>query len=109
MKIIINKQNTISYISIEEKLYSGNISIFEKEWDRITGSNPEIIAINFIKIIYIDSTAIGSLVQFSKILRSKNIKLVLFNLSKEVETVFNSTGLKIYFTISTSEELNMLK
>jgi anti-anti-sigma factor len=108
MKIIINRKNNISFVSIEGRLYIGNLSIFKTEWDRIIENKPDIIAISFKKLVYIDSMAIGSLIQLSKILTKKNIKLFLLDMRDEIEEVFKTTGLKTYFTITDSDRFKLL-
>lgn len=104
MKILITRKDKISYVSIEGRLYLGNVGIFKQEWDKIVETNPEIIAINLKKLVYIDSMAIGSLIQLSKYLAKKEIKLFLLDLRDDIEEVFRTTGLKTYFHITTSEK-----
>jgi len=108
MKIIINKEDNISFVSIEGRLYLGNVGIFKKEWDRIIENDPDIIAINFKKLVYIDSMAIGSLIQLTKFLTKNDIKLFLLDMREDVEEIFKTTGLKTYFTITDSEKFKQL-
>jgi len=105
MEIVINKNEKIFIISISGEFHVGNVVKFKSKWNTIVEDKPEIIAINCSGIAYIDSTALGTLIHFLKFLTTKDIDLVLIDLSFAVEAIFKTTKIDKFFTITTKEKL----
>ncbi len=107
MRIVINKKDKILYLTIDGDFCIGNVVSFEDQWEKITEAGPEVIAVNCRDIVFIDSTALGTLVQFMKFLMNKKIQLVFFDLSIAVDTLFKATQLNRFFKITTIEKLEL--
>jgi len=107
MGIVIETREKISYVNIVGDFFIGNVVSFEAMWEKITETRPEIIAVNCRDIVFIDSTALGTLVQFLKFLMNRNIQLVFFDLSIAVDTLFKATRLDKFFKITTREKLEL--
>jgi anti-sigma B factor antagonist len=109
MNITVEKKNKITSISISGDFYLVNASQFESEWGNYIESKPDTITINCKNISFIDSTALGILVQFLNFLTKRNIELVLVDLSHAVKSVFTISKLDRFFKITTSEEMELIQ
>ncbi len=82
------------------------ISQVKDVWTRQVEKQPEIIAINCSKIDYIDSTAIGTLVQFFNHAMNNNIRLVFFDLKPKIRELFSTARLHRFFKITSMENFS---
>lgn len=108
MEINIERQDKTTYVNVDGALYMATITDFELKWDEITKDEPDVIAINCANIEFIDSSALGILVHYLKVLKEQNRNLVFYNLSDAVHNVFRLTKLDKFFKITTEEELQRL-
>ncbi len=67
--------------------------------EEITNKPGQVIAIDFSKVDYIDSSFIGSLVAAYKESLTKNVTIKLFGTQERVESTFESTKLYTLFEI----------
>jgi len=105
MEITIEKKDKIMHVNIKGDLYLNTLKDFEAGWSDFIKGDPEIIAINCKDIVFIDSSALGSLAQLLKYLMGKNIKLVFYDLSIAVDNIFKLTRLDKFFKVTTKEQL----
>jgi len=90
-------------ISISGEFYIENIQKVENAWNEQVMKSPETIAINCGGLLYIDSSAIGTLVKFLNSAMNKNIKLVFFDLNPSIQQIFKTARLNNFFTITSKE------
>lgn len=66
-----------------------------------TSQNPEnaVFVFDFANCLLVDSSAIGALISLTKECRSKGIKLILKNISNDLNKLFRDTGLEKIFSI----------
>ncbi len=107
MKITIENRKKVSFVNIYGDFNISDVAAFESEWEKIVESQPELVAINCRNIAFIDSTALGTFVQFLKFLTSRNIKLIFFDLSIAVDRLFRATMLDKFLTVTTKEKIEM--
>ena len=100
MNISKEKYNRILVITIEEKEANLSKSELFKELvsHEIDNGEHEII-ISFKKVAYLDSSFLGALVAILKKLLPVNGKLVLTDLNKDIENLFELTRLDKIFVL----------
>ncbi len=99
IKINIDKHKNLIIINIIGKFFIDSISPLEEIWIKEIEKKPETIAINCSRLDLIDSTAIGTLVQFLKIAKAKKINLIFYDLNETIKILFETTCLNNFFTI----------
>jgi anti-anti-sigma factor len=105
MLLTIEKKDNVSYVNISGDFFLGNVIEFENEWDNITQDNPSAVAVNCGLITSLDSTALGSIVNFLKYLEKKKIKLILYDLTSQMTSLFKTSMLDKFFIITTSSKM----
>jgi len=108
MEINIEKRGNITFVNINGALYIATMPYFESMWAEIMKDEPEVIAINCAAVELIDSTALGILAHYLKILDSQNRKLIFYDLSDAVINIFRLTKLDKFFNVMTKEELDLM-
>ena len=101
--ISVEELQKIIKIHISGEFYIENIQKVENIWNEQVLKTPEIIAIDCSALMYIDSSAIGTLVKFLNNAMNKNIKLVFYDLSPSIQQIFKTARLNNFFTITTGE------
>lgn len=86
------------------EFYIESIQKVEKIWDDEVAKAPDIIAIDCADLMFIDSSAIGTLVKFLNSAMSKKIRLVFFDLSPSIQQVFKTARLNNFFSITTRDK-----
>jgi len=100
----VAEHDDVIIISISGEFYLESVSYAEELWNEQVSRQPRVIAFNCKKIKYIDSSAIGILVKFLNSSAKVNVKLVFFDLSETVVTVFKTAKLNNFFTTMSKEE-----
>jgi len=80
-----------------------NIQYVELIWNEQITKKPEIIALNFKYLDFIDSSAIGTLVKFSNILGRMATRMVFVDLNDAIFEIFKTTKLDGIFEIYSKE------
>jgi len=104
LQVTVEKNNRISIMRIMGEFYIESIQKVEKIWDDEVAKAPDIIAIDCADLMFIDSSAIGTLVKFLNNAMSKKIRLVFFDLSPSIQQVFKTARLNNFFTITTRDK-----
>ncbi len=91
-------------ISISGEFYIENIQKVENEWNEQVMKSPKTIAINCADLLYIDSSAIGTLVKFLNSAMNRNIALVFFDLNPSIQQIFKTARLNNFFSITSKED-----
>lgn len=106
MELITEEISDVAIVKINGEFNIGNVNTFEEYCQGLLNKNPKTIAINAKDLQYIDSSAIGTLVKFLNSASSKNIKMVIFDLSDSVLNIFKTARLDNFFTIITKQEFD---
>ncbi len=102
--ITIEDKPGVVIIQIIGELYHEKVSELERVWEDQLKKPAEIIAINCAGLTYIDSPAIGALVKFFNEAMQKKKKLVFFDLSPTIRSLFDNARLERLFTITSAEK-----
>ncbi len=105
IKIEDHPQNVV-IINIAGEFYIENIQKVEGIWQEQVKKRPSVIGVNCADLLYIDSSAIGTLVKFLNNAMNKNIKLVFFDLNASIGQIFKTARLNNFFTITTKDLFN---
>lgn len=100
----VEEKSDVIIIHIEGDFYIEYIDRVEYLWNEQVAKKPKIIAIDCGEIKYIDSTAIGSLVKFLNDAMSKQIRLIMYDLSCPIQKLFEAARLKKHFTLTTKKQ-----
>ena len=68
----------------------------------------KIIFIDFSNVVFIDSSGIGVLILFMNSAKNLKINFILYNLNKDVLTLFKTANIDKFFSISTSFKLKKI-
>ena len=104
--ISVEELRKIIKIHISGEFYIENIQKVESIWNEQVLKTPEIIAIDCSELMYIDSSAIGTLVKFLNNAMNKNIKLVFYDLNPSIQQIFKTARLNNFFTITTGKKFD---
>lgn len=72
-------------------------------YEEASSNNPEIIALNFTDVLYINSTGIALIVGLLAQARKSQIRLVVFGLSDHYKEIFRITRLSDFMSIYQDE------
>lgn len=104
INISVDDRKEIIIIKISGEFYIENIQRVENTWNEQVQKEPGTIAIDCSDLLYIDSSAIGTLVKFLNSTMSRNIKLVFFDLNPSIQQIFKTARLNNFFTITSREK-----
>ena len=96
---------SISVIHLKGDFNLENRKLVEREWSEHLGKNPLAIAFNCKELHYIDSSAIGTLVQFLTMAMNRDVKMVLCDVSESIYEIFKLACLNKFFTITSMDEI----
>lgn len=92
---------------IEGEIDIHTAQILKSELELIVLSDGLTIKLDFSKVTYMDSSALGVLVAFYKKVIKENASLKLVNLSARLTRLFKVTGLSEFIDIEISKETNV--
>jgi anti-anti-sigma factor len=104
INVSVDDRKDIIIITISGEFYIENIQKVETIWNEQVMKDPGTIAINCGELMYIDSSAIGTLVKFLNSAMNRNIKLVFFDLNPSIKQIFKTARLNNFFTITSREK-----
>ncbi|NOY77235.1 MAG: STAS domain-containing protein [Calditrichaeota bacterium] len=105
MKYNIQRQGDVVVLVPEGELDVSNVPELQNAFEKILGEGYTKVVIDLSKVTYMDSSALGVLVNGLKELRKKNGMLKIANLNGNVERIFQLTRLiKFFETYPTTEE-----
>jgi len=91
-------------MTIDGEFYLESVGYAEEVWNSQVEKKPSVIAIDCSKIMYIDSSAIGIMVKFLNVSMKHKFKLIFFDLSETVVSVFRTAKLDVFFNTMTRLE-----
>jgi anti-sigma B factor antagonist len=107
MKTEIKFKNNISLIRLNGKLNIETIIVFDEIMNNVLKNETvEIIAIDCKNLQYIDSSGLGSWIQFLNTTKSLNKEFYLFDVQPNILIIIEMAFLEKYFKCTTSEKLN---
>ncbi len=101
LQVTVEDKNNIVILHIIGEFYIESIQKVEKIWEDEVAKTPAVIAIDCADLMFIDSSAIGTLVKFLNNAMSKKIRLVFLDLNPSIQQVFSTARLNNFFTITT--------
>ncbi len=102
--ISTREYGNVIVMSIDGEFYLESVGYAEEVWKSLVEKKPSVIAIDCSSIKYIDSSAIGIMVKFLNASMTHKIKLIYFDLSETVVSVFRTAKLDVFFTTMTRLE-----
>ncbi len=108
MEVAIEDHKNLTIIHLDGKLHFESLNDLIEIWRKIVSTNPEVIAMDCRGLDGIDSTSIGTLVQFFNEAMKKKIELVFYDLKPAIRKLFLTIHLEQFFTVTTGKEF-MLK
>jgi anti-anti-sigma factor len=93
-------------LTFNGEFYLESTDYVEKIWRDQMAKKPSVIGINCRDIKYIDSSAIGIFVKFLHNTKKQKIDMILYDLSDNVRTSFNTSRLGSFFHIMTGSHFN---
>ncbi len=106
--IEIEDLGRVKIIKIKGEFFLQFIRPVEEAWNGLIAKGAEFIAIDCRDLVFLDSSAIGTLVKLLNYANTHNIKLVLFDLNESIVRIFNKAKLNKIFTILTREDFERL-
>ncbi|MFO1518463.1 MAG: STAS domain-containing protein [bacterium] len=100
MKLHHRKEKEAWILTPEGRLDAQTVAEFKKTVGGFLKEEEVRIVFDFRHVDFIDSTGLGALISILRKIESKNGSMRLFNLSKEVESIFEITRLHKLFKIS---------
>ncbi len=93
----------LSVIQLKGEFNLENRKLVEIDWSERLAKNPVVIAFDCKELRHIDSSAIGTLVQFLQTAMNRDVKMVLCDLNESIYELFKLACLNKFFTITTME------
>lgn len=101
-KLFIENLNDILIIHILGNISKESSEQIERTWNDELSKQPNIIAIDFSKIDYVDSVGLFILIKLYRTAIQKEVQLVLFGLNETIKKLFNVIEFHRYFNIMSS-------
>jgi anti-sigma B factor antagonist len=102
---IQNPAEDIAIILIDGKFTIEDVNAFKEKTGPLVKDPVKTILVSFSELNYIDSSGIGALILLMNTAKNLNIDLILYNIQKEIQSVFKIAYLDKFFHIATSQEL----
>ena len=99
-------RSEITIIEISGKFDIEATVAFEDNFNQHIEDQPMDVAISFVPVTYLDSSAIGSLIKCMNRVKSYGGRLILFGLQPMVLDVFKMAKLENFFEIMDEEEFS---
>ncbi len=94
---IIEHFGKVIIVKMTGKFYLGNIQQVEELWNRVIENDPSVIGIDCKNLLFVDSSAIGTLVKFLNNTEKDNIQMVFIDISKSIISIFKRAKLNTIF------------
>ena len=86
-----------SALRLRGALFFGVVDRLEAGFDALPKSS--IVVLDFLEVIYLDSTALESIRRFGETCRARNVEVILFGLGAQPRSLFERTGLDKEFGV----------
>ena len=104
MNISTHKNNNVEILHLEGRFDAFEVEAVEHWLDDVVNQDNIIVLVNLQDVDFIDSTAISTLVQGTKMLRINKGDLILCGLQETVRIIFDLTRLDQVFYIYETEQ-----
>jgi anti-anti-sigma factor len=98
----------ISIIQMHGKFTIEDVNLFKEKTAPLVKDPVKTILVNFVDLKYIDSSGIGALILLMNTAKNLNVDLILYNIQKEIQSIFKIAYLDKFFHINTAQELKKL-
>ena len=105
--IDVEEHGDVIIIAIKGEFYIESTEYAEKIWNEQIAKKPKVIGINCQAIKFIDSSAIGVLVKFLNVAMGVKVKLVFFEPSETILTIFKTARLSNFFHIMSKNKFEI--
>ena len=105
LDVIIKNYEGGSVIWLSGKLNIESVEIFEKKTSECIKDELSVLFINFSKLMFIDSSGVGSLIKFNNRVKIHSGKIIIYNLSEPIKKIFKRAYLDRFFTVQTVAQL----
>jgi anti-anti-sigma factor len=102
---IIQTIDSLTVIKLSGVYDIGEIFRFEKFFSDNIKSDTKVVALDFSSLVFIDSSAISSLIRLKNNSKKRSIDLIIVDMGDEVLNVFRLAYLDKFFTIIPRNEL----
>jgi anti-sigma B factor antagonist len=106
MEINTKKKDGVVDIKLKRKFNIEEVERFEKELSHYLNETTQTITIDFGKLDYIDSSALGSLIKSMNTAKNMGIEFILYEMSPSIYNIFHLAYLDRFFTITKKAELS---
>lgn len=104
MNITVRDHNEIVEIALAGEFFAEHVKQVNDVWRVQIARKPDVIVIDCKDLMHIDSTAIGTLVNFHNTAADEDIKLIFSDLNDSIRQIFETAGLDSFFAIITRRE-----
>lgn len=104
LDIRMNQLGDIIIIDLQGEFDIDVIRKVEQAWNNAVSKNPKVIGFNFKDLMFIDSSAIGTVVKFVNSAANKNIALALIDVGPAIAGIFKTSRLEKFFNVCTKED-----
>ena len=106
--IDVEDRGKVKIIKIKGEFFLQFIRSVEEAWNGLVATGAECIAIDCGELVFLDSSAIGTLVKLLNYANTHNIKLIFFDLNEPIIRIFSKAKLNKIFTILTRDDFEKL-
>lgn len=107
MEISLSEKNGYNILSLKGEFDMSDSSSFESIINNIKSKSKNII-IDCTDLEYLDSSAIGQLIQLQMDITNNDGKLYIANLNEFILNIFEIADLNTFFTIITNEQMKTI-
>ena len=104
LTIDVNKHSEAKELILKGELNLENVHEIENVFLAELDNDSLNIGLNCKHLRNMDSSGLGLIIKFSNIAKGKGVNIVLFNFSKNIETIFDTSKLNNYFNIVQEKE-----
>ncbi len=104
MNITVRNHNNIVEIAIAGEFFAEHVKKINDVWRVQIEKKPDVIVIDCQELMYVDSMAIGTLVNFHNTAADQDIKLIFSDLNDSIRQILETAGLDTFFEIITRRE-----
>jgi anti-anti-sigma factor len=106
LEINVEKKDNIVIIHIIGSFSISEIDNFEEIWKKEILNKPDIIAVNFQYMEYIDSMGISNFIKLDKNLKDAGIELFLYDLNDPIDNLFKMAKVDKFINIISKEKFH---
>jgi len=104
IEVTLEQHKDLAIMHLDGKLYFESLNYLTEIWCQIVAKQPRVIALDCKELDGIDSSSIGTLVQFFNEAMNKNIELVFYDLNPAIRKLFLTIHLEQFFTVTTGKK-----